>query len=340
MPVTLKEIAAKVGVHPSTISRVLSGKYDNFAVSEETRELILKTVEQYQYVPNEMARGLRLKKTHTIGIVIPDILNPFFAGIARSIEIACENRKYSFIICSTDEVQEKETKLIELLKSKRMDGLLIVPVQDRIDQFKELKAENYPFVLIERCFDDLNTNAVVTENESEAYQAVEHLIKLGHRRIAFISGRRSTYEIKRREKGYRAALTAYGLPVQEQLIVGNGFAAEDGYHATLEILQLPEKPTAFLVSANVILVGVLEAIFELGLIVPDDISVVGFTDLKYAPYFASPLTTVSRPVDQIGKRALQLLLRQMDSPAEQKCEKIVLQSKFIIRKSTHKPIGS
>jgi len=318
----------------------LSGKYDNFAVSEETRGLIFKTAEQYQYAPNEMARGLRLKKTHTIGIVIPDLLNPFFAGIARSIEIACENHKYSFIICSTDEVQEKETKLIEMLKSKRMDGLLIVPVQDRIDQFIEMKAENYPFVLIERCFDGLDTNAVVTENENEANQAAEHLIKLGHRRIAFISGRRSTYEIKRREKGYRAALEAYGLPVQEQLIVGNGFAAVDGYRATMEILRSAIRPTALLVSANVILVGVLEAIFESGLVVPDDISIVGFTDLKYAPFFASPLTTVSRPVDQIGKRALQLLLRQIESPTEIKCEKVVLQSKFIVRESTHKPIGS
>ncbi len=340
MPVTLKEIAAKVGVHPSTVSRVLSGKYDNFVVSEETRERIFKTVEQYQYVPNEMARGLRLKKTHTIGIVIPDILDPFFAGIARSIEIACDNRKYSFIICSTDEVQEKETKLIEMLKSKRTDGLLIVPVQERMDQFIELKKENYPFVLIERCFDELDSNAVVTENEREAYEAVEHLIKLGHRRIAFIAGRRSTYEIKKRESGYRAALSAYGIPVQEQLIVGNGSTAENCRQATLKVLQLPKRPTAFLVSANVVLVGALEAVFELGLVVPDDISVVGFTDMKFAPFFSSPLTAVSRPIDQIGSRALQLLLKQMESPVEHKCEKIVLQSKLVVRKSTHKPIGS
>jgi LacI family transcriptional regulator len=327
-------------VHPSTVSRVLSGKYDHFNVSAQTRELIFKTVDEFQYVPNAMARSLRLKKTHTIGLVVPDILNPLFAGIVRSVEIACENNKYSFIICSSDESQDKELKLIEMLKSKSMDGLIVVPVQEHMDHFRELKNENFPFVFVVRCFENFEANAVVTDNFNDCYKAVEHLIKLGHRRIAYVNGRKNTFAMQGREKGYRAALAAYNMKVPAELIVGDGFTAESGYWAARELLQGSVLPTAVMVASNVVIVGVLEAIFEAGLVIPDDISVVSFADMRYAPYFSAPLTTISMPIEQIGKQALDLLLRQINFPDVHQYEKIVLSSKFVIRKSTHKPMGS
>ena len=340
MAATLKDIAKKVGVHPSTISRVLSGKYDNFNVSKETRDLIQKTAKELQYVPNEMARGLRLRRTNTIGLIIPDILNPLYTGIAKSIGTACENNNYSFVICNTDGIQEKEIKFIEMLKSKRTDGIIIVPVQDRKDHFEELKKENYPFVLISRSFEDLETNTVITDNFSGAFKLVEYLIKLGHRRIAFIGSRRAKFMNQDKEKGYREALNTYNISIDHDLIVGDGFTSESGYLATKDILSLPKKPTALLVSANVIIVGVLEAVFEAGLSIPDDISVVGFTDMRSTPFLSCPLTAVSQPVAQMGKRAFGLLLRQIESPKELKFEKIVLQSKFTIGKSTQKALGS
>ena len=131
MAITLKDIAKKVGVHPSTVSRVLSDKYDNFQLAKEKKELILRIAKEYNFVPNETARNLRLKRTRTIGLIIPDILNPLFAGIAKSVGIACERNNYHFIICNTDEDQDKEIKLIETLKTRKTDGLIIIPVQDK-----------------------------------------------------------------------------------------------------------------------------------------------------------------------------------------------------------------
>jgi len=336
----LKDIAKKVGVHPSTISRVLSGKYDHFNVSEKTRKLILETVKEYNYAPNEMARNLRLQKTQTIGLIILDILNPFYAGIARSLGIECEKNDYSYIICNTDEVQEKEINFIKMLKRRRIEGLIITPVQDSKNHFEELLEEKFPFVLTSRCFNDLETNAVVTDDYNDVFKAVEYLIKLGHSRIGFIRGRKASSAIQDREKGYKGALAKYNMQIDQDLIVGNGCTVEGGYEATKEILNLPERPTALLVSANVIVVGALEAIFEAGLSVPDDVSVVGFTNMKSTPYLSYPLTSISQPIVQLGKRAFDLLFKQIQSPDEHRYKKIVLPSKFSVGKSTQKAIGS
>ena len=226
MAVTLKDIANIVGVHPSTVSRVLSKGYDNFNVSEKTRELIFKAAKENNYVPNEMARSLRLKKTHIVGLVIPDILNPIFAGMARSIGIACEKNGYNFIVCNTDESQEKEIKYIEMLKSRGADGLIIVPVQDQNTHLKELQKQNYPFVFAIRHFDDIQADAVITDNQGDDFKTVEYLIKLGHRRIAFVGGHKASMAIQTREKGYRQALSEYNLGIDHDLIVNNGFTIE------------------------------------------------------------------------------------------------------------------
>jgi len=340
LAVTLKDIAKKVGVHPSTVSRVLSGKYDNFNVSEKTRKLILETVKKFNYAPNEMARNLRLQQTQTIGLIIPDILNPFYAGMARSLGIECEKKDYSFIICNTDEIQEKEINFIKMLKRRRIEGLVITPVQDSKEHFEELMNEGFPFVLAGRCFNGFKTNAVVTDDYNDVFKAVEYLIKLGHSRIGFIRGRKVSSAIQDREKGYRGALAKYNMQIDQDLIIGNGCTVESGYRATKEILNLPERPTALLISENVIVVGALEAIFEAGLSVPDDVSIVGFTNMKSTPYLSYPLTSITQPTGQLGKRAFDLLFKQIQSPDEHKYEKIVLHGKFSIGKSTQKAIGS
>jgi LacI family transcriptional regulator len=337
---TLKDIAKEVGVHPSTVSRVLSGKYDHFNVSKETRDSILKVAKEWNYVPDDTARSLRLQKTQTIGLIIPDILNPFHAGLARSIGFACESNDYHYIICNTDEDQDKEIKFIELLRRRKTDGMIIIPVQNRKDHLEALKQENYPLVLVSRHFEDLEVNSVITDSFADAFQSVDYLAKLGHRRIAFISGRRITIPIQERERGYKEALMAHNIVIDHDLIVGDGFTTEDGYAATKKVLGLPEKPTALLVSANIIIVGVLEAVFEAGLLIPDDISIVAFTEMRATPYLSLPLTGISQPVIQMGKKAVSLLLKQIEATDKPRVEKIVLASKFTIGKSTQKALGS
>ncbi|MBN1352777.1 LacI family DNA-binding transcriptional regulator [candidate division KSB1 bacterium] len=340
MTATLKDIATKVGVHPSTVSRVLSGKYENFNVSQETRELIMNTAKEINYVPNETARSLRLRKTQIIGLIIPDILNPLFAGVARSIGNICEKNDYNFIVCNTDEVQDKEIRYIEMLKSRGTDGLIIVPVQREKAHIEKLKEERYPFVLAIRHFGDIETDTVVTDNDGDVYKAVEYLIKLGHRRIAFVGGHSESYAIRAREKGYKQALLDYNIRLDHDLVVGNGYTVESGYAAAKKIMNLPERPTAFMISSNIIIVGVLEAIFEAGLSIPEDISIIGFADSCATPYLSCPLTAISQPVGQIAKRAAELLFKRIDSPESEDYQKIVLPSKFIVGKTTLKAFGS
>mgnify|MGYP000845341296 FL=1 len=340
MAATLKQIADRVGVHPSTVSRVLTGRNENFSVGEALRARIIDTAKEMNYVANELARGLRLQKSHTIGIVVPDILNPLYAGLVRSIEKENTNERYSFLICNTDEDQEKEINHIAMLRNKRMDGLLIVPVQKKMDHIKALWTDNYPFVLILRRFEKLATNAVVMENAQDAYKAVEHLIKLGHRRIGFVRGRQTSYEIQGREQGYRSALAAYHIAVDPHWIVGNGCSAKDGYSAATELIRQSSMPSALLVSENVIIVGVLEALFEAGLSIPYDVSVVSFADMTFSPFFSTALTTISMPIDQIGKESMQILMKQIATPTRHLARVKTLSGHFIVRKSTHKAFGS
>lgn len=337
MAITLKDVAAKVGVHPSTVSRVLSGKADQYNITQKTQKLVLQAARELNYVPNEMARSLRLKRSNTIGLIIPDISNAFFAGIARSIEIESYNLGYRLVVCNTDENQEKEIKLVETLLSWKTDGLIMAPVQDCDDHIRDLKENNFPFVLVDRYFDDIKTNAVVTDNEGDALKATEHFIKLGHRRIAFVCGRRVIYTTKGRLRGYKRALTRHQIPIKDHFIVGDGFNLDAGFTAMQQLLDLPQRPTAVLVGGNVITVGVLEAILSKQLSIPEDISVIGFNDMILTPYLISPLSIIAHPLEEIGKKAVELLCEAMQSPNDSICKKIVLPTEFIVRDSVASP---
>jgi DNA-binding LacI/PurR family transcriptional regulator len=215
-----------------------------------------------------------------------------------------------------------------------------VPVQKKIEHIQALKDEGYPFVLIMRSFNELETNAVVMENEQDAFRAAEHLIKLGHRRIAFIRGRQTSYEIQGREKGYCSALRAYRIDADPELIVGNGCSAQDGYEAARKIIAMPNAPSALLVSENVIIVGVLQALFDAGLSIPNDFSVVSFADMTFSPFFSTPLTSVSMPIEQIGIESLHILFKQIAQPHRHLSKVKKLSGQFSIRNSTLKAYGS
>lgn len=340
MAVTLKDIANKVGVHPSTISRVLSGDYENFNVSPEIRDSIYKAVKELNYVPNEMARSLRLKKTQMVGLVVPNILNPVFAELAHSIDLACDAQGYGFVICNTFENQEKETKYINMLKSRGIDGLVIVPVQEKRAFFDDLIKQDYPFVLALRQFDDIQADAVVTDHFQDVFKAVEYLIKLGHRHIAFIDASQSGFVNKAGEKGYKQALSRYNMRFDHDLIQSTGATSDSGYEAARQIFNLPHRPTALMVTSDSLLVGVLKAAFESGLAIPEDLSLVGCSNSTLSPYMPFSLTAISQPVTEIGEKAAELLFRRIESKTDASVKKIVLHSQFNVGDSTLKAFGS
>ncbi len=335
MAATLKDVAKLSGVHPSTVSRVLRNK-ENIPISKETRKRILKAVAELNYQPDITARALRLKKSNAIGLIIPDILNSFFAGVARSIEKECAKAGYTLLVSETNENQENEIRSVNDLYSRGIDGLIIAPVQNTDMHIRDLRDKNFPFVLIDRCFEDIETNYVISNNEKAAYDAIVYLIELGHKRIAFLSSRREIYTVHKRLIGYKKAVADFNLHEGEELIAGTGFTFENGFESTMELLSLANPPTAMLSSGNIITIGAMQAIMEKGLSIPNDISLIAFTDTIYSPYLVCPLTTISHSVREIGNKSFEILLAQMTTENSFPCSKIIIETEFTIRNSTKK----
>jgi len=334
---TLKDIALRAGVSKSTVSRVLNNKSERHRISQKTEQIVLEAARELNYRPNQLARGLRLKKTQTIGLVIPDISNPFFAYVARMIQTyAYQEAGYSLIVCNTDENLETEIEQIHLLWSKGVDGFIIMPVGLKYDHIFELMGDNLPLVLLDRCFDEIETNSVVVDNYSGAYDAVNYLITNNHERIAVIMGLPDTSTNNARVEGYVDALKEHGIRVDEQLMVGDDFRVENGYIATRKLLSLPEPPTAIFATSDLITIGVFKAVYELNYSIPKDVSLVAFDDIDFAPYLTAPLTAIHQPRRLMGEMAVKLLIDDIQSQSRNKKQKVVLPVQLIIRESVRK----
>lgn len=333
MSITLNDIAKTAGVSVSTVSRVVNNKTKKYRISSETRQLVLNTAKKLNYRPNELARGLRLKKTHTIGLIVPDISNPFFAQVTRIIQTNSYQLGYSLIVCNTDENLNTEIEQIELLRSKGVDGFILMPVGLNYGHIEKLLIGNIPIVLLDRCFDELKTNSVVVDNYMGSYKATEHLINYGHKRIAIIQGLTSTYTNNLRLKGYLDALEKYKIKADQKLIVGKDFRRENGYIETKLLLNLENPPTAIFTTSDLITLGALQAIFEEKYNIPNDVSLVSFDDIDFAPYLISPLTTVRQPKELIGEMAVKLLIEDIKLKGKSEKKRIVLPTSLEIRKS-------
>lgn len=336
MAVTLNDIANKAGVSVSTVSRVLNHKTKKYRISEETENLIKQAAKKLNYKPNQLARGLRLKKTHTIGLIVPDISNPFFAHVTRIIQTHAYRAGYSLIVCNTDEDINTELEQVELLISKGVDGFIVMPVGTTFAHIKKLLDDSVPLVLLDRSFDDLETNSVVVDNYTGAYKATEYLISMGHTKIAVIQGLPDTHTNNARVKGYLDALKAGGIDINNNYIVGKDFRKENGYIETKFLLGLEERPTAIFTTSDLITLGALEAVSEENLIIPDDLSLVSFDDIDFAPFLFAPLTAVRQPKEIMGEVAVKLLIDDLKSRVNHEHRKIVLKSDLVVRGSVKK----
>ncbi|MBU2493524.1 MAG: LacI family transcriptional regulator [Bacteroidetes bacterium] len=330
----LADIAEYTGLSISTVSRVVNGHTRKYRISDKTKDLILSAANELNYRPNALARGLRLKKSHSIGLVVPDISNPFFAFVTRIIQNYAHSSGYSLIVCNTDESIDSEKEQIELLLSKGVDGFIIMPVGIESAHIEELLKENYPMVLLDRCFESLNTNSVLVDNYMGSYTATEHLISLGHRDIAIILGLKNTYTTNERLRGYKKALEDHNIIVNSNYIVGKDYRIENGYIETKFLLNLETRPSAIFTTSDLITVGALKAIYEENLKISEDISIVAFDDSEFAPFLKSPLTAIRQPKEIMGEMAVKLLLADINSnKSDLEKSKIVLKPKLIIRES-------
>ena len=290
MAVTLKALARLAGVHPSTVARVLNGDPQQ-RVSDEVRGRIVALAEQHGYQPNHLARALRLKRSRVIGTIIPDIANPF-----------------SVILANTDDQPAREQRSLDMLRGRQVDGLILATARHHDPAIQALAAEGVPFVLVNRHTDPLLAPAVVPDDYNGAVAAVEHLIALGHRRIAHIAGDDDISTGHKRRLGYIDALARHGLRADPDLVVTGSFREAGGDEAMRALLALPRPPTAVFAVNDLAAIGALRALHEAGLQVPRDMSLVGFNDLPMVAQTSPRLTTMHVPLRDMGVAAAERLL--------------------------------
>lgn len=336
MAVTLNDIAEMAGVSVSTVSRVLNKKATEYRISPDTEEVILDAARKLKYRPNQLARGLRLKKTNILGVVAPDVSNPFFAYIIKRVQNVAHQLGYSIVVCNTDENLEQEIEHVNVLYRNRVDGLIAMPVGQDYRHFQEWVEKGRPVVLLDRCFEGISTSKVLVDNFSGSYDAVAHLIDHGHERIAFIQGLPGTFTNTERLRGYHAALADHRIPVNDEMIVGGDFREENGYLETKLLLMMADPPTAIFATSDLITLGALKAIYEEGLTIPDDVSMVMFDDFEFAPYLKCPVTAVRQPKELMGEMAVKLLVDELKGESKGG-RRVVLKTELVLRDSVARP---
>ncbi len=332
----IKDLAERIGLSVTTVSRVLNGKSKAYRISTATSEKVLAAASAYNYSPNRIARGLRLDKTETIGLIIPDISNPFFASIAKIIEVEARNKGYSIILCDSLDDVITEAELLNLLSGRKVDGIIIAPAGKMSSHIEEIQQQGIPVMVIDRYFPGTKLPYVTSDNYLGTMLAMEHLIEMGHFRIACIQGISGISANNDRVMGYRDALLKSGVLPDDALILGYDFGVENGYVQTKKLLALPDRPTAILALSNLISLGTLRALKEAGLIVPDDISIVSFDEQPYSAFLACPMTTVEQPREEIGKLAVDSLVNIIDKVLSAKAINLKLQPRLIYRESVRK----
>ncbi len=329
-------MAQRCGVSVTTISRVLSGQAARYRISKETEAAVRKLAKESNFVPNQVARGLRLKRTHTIGLVVPEISNPFFASIAHQVNSGTRTAGYSLMVCGTDDDVGLEKESLKLLRSRNVEGIVLCPVGQASEHLREFVGGNLPIVLVDRFFPDLPLPYVSSDNVSGAKQATELLISNGHRCIACLQGLHGTSSNEMRVRGYKEALQSHEIPVDETLIAGDTFSEQSGYIETKLLLATRPDVDAILALSNLNALGAIRALAEEKRRVPQDMSIISFDDPPYAPYLATPLTTVAQMHAEIGTVALKLLFDQIKSSHGPTNKGILLPTTLVTRKSVKK----
>lgn len=330
------EVAKKAGVSTATVSRVVN---QPGTVSAKLERRVLSAMQKLKYHPSTLARSFRRQRTMLIGVLIPILEHPAYSRMASSIEKQLFDRGYRALICNSEEDESREQQYIEMLLQQRVDGIIINSSARDSQSLMALGENDIPIVLFDRNLQDLRCNKVFCDNSMGGFIGMEHLIKLGHRRIGVVGAPTYPEPIIRRLKGIREAMTAYNHPDDPELIVtGDSQLFDMGYHAAQQLMDLDDPPTAIFALTDVTAVGVMHAVAERGYKIPQDISVLGYDDIPIASYMIPPLTTIAQPIVEMGKVAVDLLLRQLEDE-DQEPQSAVLETRLVERFSTAPPHG-
>jgi len=335
MSITQSEIAKLAGVSRSTVSRILSDRTSSHKYNEKTIEKIHKIAREHNYQPNLLARSFYFQKTNTIGLVVTDISNPFWSTISYTVENLANKHNYNLIQCNTNDNQENEIRYINTLINRKVDGLIICPVQKKYTHLSDLAKLQYPFVLIDRYFKDFDTDYVVVNNIKGTYNAIKYLISIGHKKIAYIGGMPYTTSNSDRLEGYERALKSSGIPIDRSLVFQKDFTQNTGYsYIKLIFNNLQDKPTAIFAANNMIAIGALAALNEIKVRIPHDISFIMYDDVQVTiNLWKVPITAVRIPLEKIAEEALNVLINKLSGKESRQREHIVLDPDLVIRKS-------
>jgi LacI family transcriptional regulator len=304
-PSTLMDVARQAGVSPSTVSRILNG---TAKVSDDKRQAVLKAIEQMNFAPNQMAQGLKKGRSMTIGIVVQDISSPFFDETLRGVDDGLKGTGFASVIVSGHWNADEEADRIRLLLARKVDGIILLSGRMADETVLNFSTQR-PIVSTGRALQTRTALGFKMDNEYGAYLAVHHLIELGHRHIAFVSGPANNSDADERLAGYKRALQEAGLPVDENLIVEGNYHEASGMLAMNRLFDTHQHFTAVFAANDLSAYGARLALYRKGIRVPDDISLVGFDDLPGSSYTTPPLTTIRQPLYDIGRIATQALLR-------------------------------
>lgn len=336
---TIRDVASLAGVSSMTVSRVIN---NTGYASQAARLRVERAVQELGYVPNAVARHLRSKQTKAIALVVSDITNPFFTTIARGVEDVARARGFAVMLCNTDESDDEEARYLRLLVERQVDGVLLVPAGSPRASIRLLRTHKVPLVVLDRRVPGQRVNNVRCDSEAGAHALARHLIELGHRRIGVLTGRRAISTSADRVAGVRRALEEAGLTLDESLVRWGGFNfgnanLADGHQMAVSVLTADDPPTALLAANNFIAFGTIRALREMGLRVPDDISVVAFDDLP-TEWVSDPfLTVAAQPAYEIGRRAAEMMIDSLVGEGTKTDQSVVLPFEIIVRRSTSTP---
>lgn len=331
---TIKDIAKLAGVSHTTVYRALN---DKPRISDSTKERIISIAREFNYQPNVLAQSLVLGRTKTLGLVITTIVNPFYPELARGIEDAARSLGYNIILCCTNFDISLEKQYIDMLRSRGVDGIIFTSAHIHDPNITRLVEDHFPLILVNRrVFGDPMMDYidyVVVENVKGGFLAVEHLIKMGHKRIGVISGSRGSSPAVERLEGAGQAFTGYGLDRGELLVLEGDFLKASGYDAARKFLAMGDPPSAIFGINDYMALGALEAILDSGLKVPEDIALIGFNDIEFTSLKAIELTTIGQKKYEMGSIAVHTLIERIEKGDWDRARQITLEPELIVRKS-------
>lgn len=316
----------------ATVSRVIN---NDPKVSKETVLKVQASIKALDYKPNRVAQRLRSSnsKTKLLGLIIPDIQNPFFVDVVRGVEDYAYRNNFAVMIGNFGQDEKKEKLYLDIFQSENIDGLIVAPIHGKDEGIENLVKNGIPVVCIDRGLTDIEVDIVKVDNELGAFNAVDHLLSIGHRRIAFISGNFKIPTYTGRLEGYKKALRKYGIPFDEKLVFAKNADYKSGFDLANLILELEERPTAVFSGNNLLTLGALEAIHSKNIKIPEEISIIGFDDMPWSISLNPPLTAVRQPGFDIGRKAAEMLYERIANPSK-KNESVILDTELMIRKST------